>query len=287
MYAITGITGRVGGQIASELLHAGCQVRAVLRDVSKAARWNTQGCDIALAAMNDADALTTAFVGAEAVFVLLPPIFDPTPGFTETRQNVAALLTALKASAPSRVVCISTIGAQAQQQNLLTQLQMMEQAFAELATPIAFIRPAWFVENVESDIESAKSTGVMPTFLQPLEKPVAMVATADVAHLAAQLLREKWQGHRIVELEGPERVSPAMLATTLGLVLKREVIAQPVARATWDALFRSQGMRNPGPRIAMVDGFNEGWLDFEGGRAEWRRGTTPLKTALEGLVGKV
>jgi NAD(P)H dehydrogenase (quinone) len=287
MYAITGITGRVGGQIASELLHAGCQVRAVLRDVSKAARWNTQGCDIALAAMNDADALTTAFVGAETVFVLLPPIFDPTPGFTETRQNVAALLTALKASAPSRVVRISTIGAQAQQQNLLTQLQMMEQAFAELATPIAFIRPAWFVENVESDIESAKSTGVMPTFLQPLERPVAMVATADVAHLAAQLLREKWQGHRIVELEGPERVSPAMLATTLGLVLKREVIAQPVARATWDALFRSQGMRNPGPRIAMVDGFNEGWLDFEGGRAEWRRGTTPLKTALEGLVGKV
>jgi NAD(P)H dehydrogenase (quinone) len=285
MYAITGITGRVGGQIASELLHAGCQVRAVLRDVSKAARWNTQGCDIALAAMNDADALTTAFVGAETVFVL--PIFDPTPGFTETRQNVAALLTALKASAPSRVVRISTIGAQAQQQNLLTQLQMMEQAFAELATPIAFIRPAWFVENVESDIESAKSTGVMPTFLQPLERPVAMVATADVAHLAAQLLREKWQGHRIVELEGPERVSPAMLATTLGLVLKREVIAQPVARATWDALFRSQGMRNPGPRIAMVDGFNEGWLDFEGGRAEWRRGTTPLKTALEGLVGKV
>jgi len=63
---------------------------------------------------------------------------------------------------------------------------------------------------------------------------------------------------------------------------------QPVvesARETWEQLFRSQGMKNPLPRIRMVDGFNEGWIDFE--RAgEHRQGTVTLDTVIAGLIGK-
>jgi len=65
MYAITGITGQVGGAVARNLLSAKCPVRAVLRDVGKAAPWAARGCDIALAAIDDAAALTAAFQGAE------------------------------------------------------------------------------------------------------------------------------------------------------------------------------------------------------------------------------
>jgi hypothetical protein len=60
---------------------------------------------------------------------------------------------------------------------------------------------------------------------------------------------------------------------------------EPVPRETWDQLFRTQGMKNPLPRIRMVDGFNEGWIDFE--RAgELRRGTLTLDTVIAGLIGK-
>jgi len=34
----------------------------------------------------------------------------------------------------------------------------------------------------------------------------------------------------------------------------------------------------------MLDGFNAGWIEFEGGQAGSRKGTTTLHTALEGLV---
>jgi NAD(P)H dehydrogenase (quinone) len=284
MFAITGITGQVGAQLAEELLGAGCTVRAVLRDAAKAPRWAALGCDIALASMDDASALTAAFDGAEAVFVLLPPNFDPTPGFPETRRNVAALVEALQKAKPGRVVCLSTIGVHAERENLLTQLQIMERAFAVLPMPVTFLRAAWFIENVAWDVDSAKQIGVMPSLLQPIDRPVPMVATADVAHAAAQLLREKWTGRRIVELEGPDRVSPELLAAALGAVLKREVIAQPVPRATWEALFRSQGMRHPGPRIAMLDGFNEGWIAFERGDAQAVTGATSLHAALTAVV---
>ena len=78
MFAITGITGQVGGQVATRLLADEQPVRAVLRDAAKAAPWRERGCEVALATMDDAAALAAAFTGATAVFVLLPPTFDPT-----------------------------------------------------------------------------------------------------------------------------------------------------------------------------------------------------------------
>jgi NAD(P)H dehydrogenase (quinone) len=77
MYAITGITGKVGGEVARALLKAGLPVRAVVRDSRKGATWGDRGCDVSLADMNDAAALTDAFKSARAVFVLLPPSLIP------------------------------------------------------------------------------------------------------------------------------------------------------------------------------------------------------------------
>jgi hypothetical protein len=58
----------------------------------------------------------------------------------------------------------------------------------------------------------------------------------------------------------------------------------PVPRAEWETLFRSQGARNTLPRIQMLDGFNEGWIDFEKGAVEQRKGTTTLNDGLKALV---
>ena len=287
MFAITGITGQVGGQLAAELLGANRPVRAVLRDKAKAAAWAERGCEIAIATMDDAAALTAAFAGAQAVFVLLPPTFDPTPGFAEARRTIAAIATALRAARVTRVVCLSTIGADATQENLLTQLRLMEQALADLPAAVTFLRAAWFIENVAWDIEGARATGVMPSFLQPLDRAVAMVATADVARAAAGLLQDDAEGHRVVELEGPARVAPVDLAVALGRALGRDVIAQAVLRPDWEPLFRAQGMANPTPRMRMLDGFNEGWIDFDPRSGSLRRGGTGVQAVVEGLVRKL
>jgi hypothetical protein len=45
-------------------------------------------------------------------------------------------------------------------------------------------------------------------------------------------------------------------------------------------------MKNPAPRIRMIDGFNEGWVDFEGGAAEHKKGSTELKTVIAELVAR-
>ena len=105
---------------------------------------------------------------------------------------------------------------------------MIEQAFGDLPMPVAFLRPAWFLENAAWDVATARDTGVIHSFLQPLDRSVPMVATEDVGRTAAALLQDEWTGARIVELEGPRRVSPNDLAAAFARVLGRPVQAEAV-----------------------------------------------------------
>lgn len=287
MFSITGITGQVGGAVARTLLASNQPIRAVVRDAAKGAAWAARGCEIALAEMNDPAALAAAFAGAEGVFVLLPSNFDPSPDFSETRKTLSALRTALAAARPARIVCLSTIGAQATEYNLLSQLGLLEQALGELPIPVAFLRAAWFMENAAWDVAPARERGVIPSFLHPLDKPFPMVATVDIGRLAAGLLRETWSGLRVVELEGPRRVTPNEVSAAFSKILGRPVRMAAVPRETWEPLFKSQGMKNPLPRMRMLDGFNEGWIEFSGGQENSRKGVTPLETVLAALVNPV
>jgi NAD(P)H dehydrogenase (quinone) len=284
MYVVTGITGNVGGHVARILLSTGFSVRAVVRDPQKAEPWRQKGCELAIANIEDSASLAQAFTGADSVFVMVPPVFDPQPGFPEAQAVAQSLKSAIETARPNRVVYLSTIGAQATQTNLLTQHTIIEQELRQLSTPITFLRPGWFIENSRWDVDSAKQQGVISSFLQPLDKPVPMVATADIGKLAAELMQEPHSSHRIVELEGPHRVTPNQMASTFAELLGHPVRAEIVPRDSWITLFRNQGMQHPLPRIQMLDGFNAGWIEFEGGEAGSRKSTTDLKTALQSLL---
>ena len=140
------------------------------------------------------------------------------------------------------------------------------------------------MDNCRWDIDSARDRGVIASFLQPLDKPVPMVATTDVGRVAAELLVENWTGRRIVELEGPVRVSPLALAAALGQALGRDVVAQAIPRTGWEPLFRAQGMKHPGPRLRMLDGFNEGWIDFDPRSPALRKGVATAQAVIDDLV---
>jgi NAD(P)H dehydrogenase (quinone) len=258
-------------------------VRAVVRDVGKGKAWAERGCRLVSADINDAAALTAAFKGVDGVFVLVPPNFDPSPDFREARTVAATLRSTLEAARPSKVVYLSTIGAQATRSNLLTQHTVIEQALRNLPVPVTFLRAGWFMENCSWDVAPAKN-GVIQSFLQPVDKPVPMVATADIGRVAAELLQETWNGHRIVELEGPHRVTPKEIASSFANLLGSPVRVEAVPRENWESLFRSQGMQNTEPRIQMLDGFNEGWIEFEGKEAGSRKGNVALDTVLRTLI---
>jgi NAD(P)H dehydrogenase (quinone) len=288
MYAVMGITGRVGGAAAASLLKQGAKVRAVLRDVAKVRAWSDKGCEIAQARTEDAVALSTAMQGVEGVFVMLPGVFDPEPGFPEARAAIESIRQSLERAQPPKVVCLSTIGADATQPNLLNQLGLFEQALRSLPIPVTFLRPTWFMDNAVFDLAAARDGGRIDSYLQPLDKQYLMVAAQDVGLLAAQLLRETpaWTGHRVAEMTGPAPVTPNQIAKAFSVAMNEEVAARAVPREDWESLFRSQGMKNPTPRMQMLDGFNEGWIRFADGGRNARRGTTSLEQVIDALVSR-
>jgi NAD(P)H dehydrogenase (quinone) len=180
MYAIMGITGRVGGAIAENLLAQGEKIRAIVRNPEKAARLKDRGAEIAVADVDDPDALASAFEGTDGVFLMVPPNFAPAPGFPEARKTLASYRTALAKALPKKAVYLSSIGAeQTSGLGLITGSHLLEQTLGDLPIAHAFLRAGWFMENHAWDVTTAQSEGKIFSNLYPLDSKFSLVATAD------------------------------------------------------------------------------------------------------------
>src|SRR5215813_5166814 len=88
MYVIMGATGHTGSVAANALLAKGENVRAVGRDTSKITQVLGASVEAFAADASDAQALTKAFTGATAAYVMIPPQVTA-PDFLEAGQKSA------------------------------------------------------------------------------------------------------------------------------------------------------------------------------------------------------
>ena len=284
MFVINGITGKVGGRVADILLEAGLPVRALVRSAEKGASWKARGCEIAIVPdAADAQSLAQAFAGATGVFLMNPPNYDSERDFPDIQRSAKATAEAIAKAKPGKIVLLSTIGAHVQEFNLLNRSTLFEHMLANAGVPVAFLRAAWFMENAAWDLAAARS-GRIESYLQPLDRKIDMVSTKDIGRAAADLLREDWSGVRIVELSGPQKYSPRDEAAAFAAALGHDVEVVAVPRAEWEQRFRREGMQHPEARIRMLDGFNEGSIDFQGEGTERRTGTVELARIVSELA---
>jgi uncharacterized protein YbjT (DUF2867 family) len=287
MYAIMGITGQVGSATAKYLLERGQRVRGIVRNKSRASAWAARGAEIVVADWSDAKALAAAFTGTEGVFVMLPANFAPDADFAEPRALIDTLTAALRKAQPPKIVALSSIGAQQERDlGLITQLHLLERALDTLPMPRAHVRAAWFMENLRWDVPLAQCEGRLASHLQPLDRPIPMVSTDDVGRTVANTLEETWFGRRVIEVEGPRRYSPLDMAQSLAAVLEHDVETIAIPREQWAARFVDEGMPadRTAPRVAMLDGFNSGWIGFEKRATEHVCGRIPLGYVADELV---
>jgi NAD(P)H dehydrogenase (quinone) len=224
MFAIMGITGKVGGAVADTLLKHGKKVRGIVRDASKARTWQDNGVEIVTS--NYDHHLTLAFSGVEGVFVMIPPNLVPEPGFPEDVVRIAAIKKAILAAKPRRAVLLSSWGSEKSSGlGLIALNRILEQELGDTVIPSAFLRPAWFMENLGYSLSAARSTGNYFSFYQPLERPYAMVATKDIGRIGAQTLLEDWQGNR-----GSRFPAPCLTLATMLLPLSQRRSAAPSPR---------------------------------------------------------
>lgn len=263
MFLVMGITGKVGGATAAHLLAQGKKVRALVRDRAKAASWANQGVELVDGDWNDAASIGRALQGVDGTFVMLPPIWAPSPDFKEAKGIVANYVDALNKVPVPRIVALSSMGAnRTSGMGLITALTLLEQGFRDLTMPIAYVRAGGFFENFLYGLHVAQG-GTLPVFYNPTNRKSTMVATDDIgAEIATLLNGSAWRGRRIIELGS--MVSTDEVAAQLGEVMKLEVKAVAIPRAEWSGAFEQFGIPKgrSGPAEIMYDAVNAGGMDI-------------------------
>jgi uncharacterized protein YbjT (DUF2867 family) len=205
MYVILGASGNTGSIIADSLLSAGKRVRVLGRDAGRLQSFVGKGAEAFTADMSDAAALTKAFGGARAAYLMLPPAKSQ----EEQERNSDAIAKAVKESRLCYAVHLSSYGAQvAKGAGPVSGLHSSEQklnAIKDLS--VLHLRAAYFMENNLAAIGMIHGMGIFGNALLPNLK-IPMAATRDVGDYAAQrLLQLDFSGKQTRELLGERDLS--------------------------------------------------------------------------------
>ena len=284
MHVVFGANGRAGWETARALIQRGEAVRVAVRRREHGEPWKALGAEVAVADLDDADAVTAALGDATAAFLLNPTPVAGDP-FRRSTEIGAVLAQAVQRARLPKTVVLSSIGAQfGSGTGVIATLHRIEAALAGTAPAVAFLRPGYFVETWAEVGESASAEGVLPTFLDPGQS-IPMVSTLDVGRAAARLMAEDWSGTRIVELSGPEDYSAGDVASAFADILGRPVRPGLVPPEQRRAVLAGAGVP---PEVAdallgMYEGLADGRVARQQGTEHWR-GTVPLTAAVERIV---
>lgn len=216
---VTGATGRVGRQVVNQLVNRGADVRALVRDPSKADF--PASVNVVQGDMLDLDSLRRAFVGVRTLFLLNAVAGD------EFTQALIALNVA-RESGVERVVYLSVMHAE-RFVNVphFAVKSGAERMIEQIGFSATILRPAYFMDNEHMVKDVIVNHGVYP---MPIGgKGIAMIDVRDIAEVAAIELirREQAPGklpNQIINLVGPDTLTGSAVAAIWTEVLGRPVV---------------------------------------------------------------
>jgi uncharacterized protein YbjT (DUF2867 family) len=240
MIIVTAPTGLIGHQVLENLLDSPEPVRVIVRDPSRLPAQARERVEIVQGSHGDADVVDQAFVGADAVFWLVPPDrhadsveaayvdFTRPAGDTFKRQGVR------------RVVGISALGrgtAVAGHAGLVTASLAMDDLITSSGVSYRALTMPSFMDNLLRQAGSIKNRGVFGTPISG-DRKLPSCATRDIAAAAARLLLDhSWSGAGHVAVLGPEDLSFTDMAQIMSEVLGKPVRYQQIpAQALKDRL---------------------------------------------------
>ena len=273
-------TGNIGRGLTEHLLDGGAEVTLLVRDPKKVADFAKRGATVHQGALDDAAFVRETTQGAKALFWLIPP--DMTATDFRARQNQFADVgaAAVEANQIGHVVLLSSTGAQYDSGNgPIAGLHDAEQKFAKVAPNLLQLRAGYFMEILLATIPmiAAQKSVFQP---MPAETKLAMVATRDIARVAAdELLDLTWKGHRIRGVHGPADVDWNDVCAIIGKELGEPVQYMQVPGEAVHAALTGMGISEAiaDLYVEMLEGFGTGRIQ----NAEPRTAQTTTPTTLQ------
>jgi uncharacterized protein YbjT (DUF2867 family) len=285
MFVVAGVTGHVGSVVAEQLLAKGQKIKVIVRDAAKGAAWSQKGAEVAVGALEDEAFLTVALKGATGFFTLLPPNYQAADFFASQRKTADTIAAAAKASGVPHVVMLSSVGADlAEGTGPIKGLYYLENALRAAGVKLSAIRAGYFQENVGNSLAPAKQMGIFPNFTPSADYPMPMIATKDIAALAAETLLAPPEKSQVVDLHGPA-YSIRQLAEKLGAALGKPLQIVDIPEAGWvDAMMKGGMPRGIAESYAeMYAGFASGKIVPKGDRLA--QGSTTIDEVISAVAG--
>jgi uncharacterized protein YbjT (DUF2867 family) len=250
---VVGATNEVGKEVARALTGQGHIVRGVARSLG--------------VALDDADALVSAFSGADSAYVMIP--FDITaPDLHRFEDEIGARLAAAIAhSGVRRVVLLSGLNAHLRMGTSLGAVLMEERLAALDLDELVFLRASFFMENFAGGMGFVQqaASGIFTTPFRG-DLPMPLIAAGDVGQRAAALLdATRFPAERVIELHGGGYYTFEQATAILGSAIGRQVayhaapftdaragmIANGLSASFADALGETAASFNKGERWAL------------------------------------
>jgi uncharacterized protein YbjT (DUF2867 family) len=284
MNVILGASGNTGSIIANFLLSKDEKVRVVGRDVGRLQHLVREGAEAFTADVSNAAALTKAFGGARAAYLMLPPLNSR----EEQERQSDAIAKAAKKSGLRYAVHLSSYGAHVPEgTGPVAGLHSSEQKLNAISDlNVLHLRAAYFMENNLAAIDMIHGIGMFGHALLP-DLKLPMIATRDVGDYAAQrLLDLDFSGKQTRELLGERDLSmteaTAVIARGIGKPnLRYEQFPYDQVRQALTQMGFSP--KKAAAYIEMFEAINAGLLAAQEPRT--RENTTT--TSFEGFVQDV
>lgn len=215
---VTGATGNVGRNVVEQLVKRGADVRALVRDPSKANF--PAGVDVVQGDLLDVDSLRKAFSGVSTLFLLNAVVAD------EYTQALVALAVAREAGI-ERIVYLSVIHS-----DIYVNVPHfagkfgVERMIEQMELNATILRPAYFMDNDITIKDVVIGYGIYP---MPIgAKGIAMIDARDLGEIAAiELLRREQAAAPLplnrINLVGPDTLTGTDVAAIWTDVLGRHI----------------------------------------------------------------
>ena len=240
---VTGATGSVGRQVVDQLIKRGADVRALVRDPSKANF--PAGVDVVQGDLLDIDSLRAAFAGVSTLFLLNGVVAD------EFTQALIALNVAREAGI-ERIVYLSVINS-----DLYVNVPHfagkfgVERMIEQMGLSATILRPAYFIQNDLTIKDVVTGYGIYP---MPIgSKGLAMVDVRDIGEIAAIELIRREQAVVALPLERINLVGPQTLTGADVAAIWTDVLGRPIAYPGDDTAQFEQNLRQFMPSWMAYD----------------------------------
>ncbi len=266
--AIVASTGRVAGAVVRELLAAHADLILLTRSPHKLSTIiGHEKIPTRDGNLSDAAVLKESLRGVDVLFWVTPSDSTALDLRASQRRMGKAAAEAIRANRISRVVNLSSLGAQhASGNGPVDGLHDVEKAIGGATENVIHLRPGYFFENFETQCQAIVQEGCIYLPVKG-EVAVPMIATRDVARAAAHaLLNPAWSG-RIVHQLCPPAISfneaAGRLSAVLGMPVSHVQVTDEQAQAS---MMEGGASEDIARRMCeMFHGIEQGTLAAEAG----------------------